>query len=372
MPVKVLGQVLSTAPSTAASIVNLVKDPSFENLTITSAVTNANSSLVYVVPGTNNHWQISASHTGNNYFFARSGQRQGLTADSGNQALVTGTATNNISANGTVTLYYGFVLGSSTSTIVDQNKFDRDLAARLDENVTYYYGAKYYTPDITGVGTARIQVTVWQADGFANTTFAQTATTLTAGSWQTLSGSFSGSGNKYATIRLSYDAQTNMPSTSYVAWDSVWISDSSTYSGTYPNPDGTTILTAPFNDNGVVYGGTFGASESIRSYPGTITDLYTVPAGSSAVVSTITVSNLNTRFATGSNTPGYTDTVPVRIAVLPSGQTLAKKHFIVFDALVSSNTTQTFTIGMTLAAGDKIQVSAPTNDVTFTAFGSEN
>jgi len=369
MPVKVLGQVLSTAPSTANNIVNLVKDPSFENLTITSAVTTASSSLVYVIPGTNNYWQ--ASNNTSTSFFIRSGQRLGLTADSGNQAIVTSPSAN-IGTNGNVFLYYGFVLGSSTGTITDQNKVDRDLAARLDKEGTYYYGVKYYTPTTTGVGTAQISVTVWGADGNAANTFAATATTMTSGSWQTLSGSFNGSSSKYATIRLQYQANTNMPTTSYVAWDSVWISDNSTYNGTYPNSDGTTILTAPFNDNGVVYGGALGASESVRSYPGTITDLYTVPAGSSAVVSTITVSNLNTRFATGSNTPGYTDTVPVRIAVLPSGQTLAKKHFIVFDAPVSSNTTQTFTIGMTLAAGDKIQVSAPTNDVTFTAFGSEN
>lgn len=369
MAYKVLGQVASTAPSTATTVVNLVRDPSFENLTITSAVTSASSSLVYSIPGTNNYWQASNDHL-KPYFF-RSSQRIGLTADSGSQSLVTSPATT-LTDNGIVTVYYGFVLGSSKSTITDQNKVDRDLAVRLDKDANFYYGAKYYTPTTTGVGTANIQVTVWAADGTATNTFATTATTMTSGSWQTLSGSFAGGANRYATIRLQYQANSNMPTTSYVAWDSVWISDSSTYNGTYPNSDGTTILTAPFNDNGVVYGGALGASESVRSYPGTLTDLYTVPAGSSAVVSTITANNLNTRFAIGSNSPGYANTVPVRIAVLPSGQTLAKKHFIVFDAPVSSNTTQTFTIGMTLAAGDKIQVSAPTSDVTFTAFGSEN
>jgi hypothetical protein len=369
MAYKVLGQVLSTAPSTANSIVNLVKDPSFENLTITSAVTSASSSLVYVIPGTNNYWQGNNDHTTS--FFFRSGQRIGLTADSGSQALVTSPSTV-LPGNGLVKVYYGHVLGSTSSTIQDQNKVDRDLAARLDKDTTHYYGAKYYCPSTTGVGTAQVQVTYWSADGNVVGTANTSVATLTAGSWQTLSGSFSPGASRYATIRLQYQANSSMPTTSYVAWDSVWVSDNATYNGTYPNPDGTTILTAPFNDNGITYGGTLAASESIRSYPGTLTDLYTVPAGSSAVVSTITVNNLNTRFAIGSNTPGYTQTVPVRIAVLPSGQTLAKKHFMVFDAPVSTNTTQTFTIGMTLAAGDKIQVSAPTSDVTFTAFGSEN
>jgi hypothetical protein len=88
--------------------------------------------------------------------------------------------------------------------------------------------------------------------------------------------------------------------------------------------------------------------------------LYTTPAGSSAVVSTLTVSNLSQSATT------------YRYAVIPSGETIAKKHWIVFDAPIGANSTDTFTIGKTLAAGDKIIVTADTNNVAFTAFGNES
>jgi hypothetical protein len=370
MPVKVLGQTVSTAPSTASTLANLVKDPSFENLT-SGTTTTTNSAVASVMPGTNNYWQTNNGHTWPFYF--RANDRNNVSADSGNQFILTGPGTSSLTNNADVTLFYGFIPGVTVANVTSQGAVDRNLAVKLVENnTTHYYGAKYYTPDNTGVGTATILVSTFNSDGQNITTFNSSVTSLTTGSWQTIGGSFNPGVAKYATIRLRYQANSNMPLNNYVAWDSVWVSSNATYSGTYPNADGTTALTAPFDNNGIVYAGPLGAAESIRSFPGPITSLYTVPAGSSAVVSTITVSNLSTRFNFGNNNPGYTQSVPVRIAVLPSGETLAKKHFIVFDSLVSSNTTQTFTIGMTLSAGDRIQVSAPTNDVTFTAFGSEN
>lgn len=370
MAYKVLGQVISTAPSTATSIVNLIKDPSFENLNITSAITTATSSLLYPMPGTSNYWQVQNDNTTSMYW--RGSKWSSLTADSGNQSIMVSPSTNP-GTNGNVRLYYGSVLGTTQSTVGDPNKMDRTLAAKIDRpNTTYYFGAKYYSSTATGLGTARVTVTVWDGAGNANNSANTSVTTLTAGSWQTLSGSINVSTNKYATMSLQFQGNTNWGVGEYVAWDSVWFSPDSTYTSTFPNPDGTTAITAPFNDNGVQYSGTLGASESVRSYPGTITDLYTVPAGSSAVVSTITVNNFATRYNTGNDYPSYTTSTPVRIAILPSGQTLAKKNFVVFDAPVNNNTTQTFTIGVTLAAGDKIQVSAPTNNVSFTAFGSEN
>ena len=91
----------------------------------------------------------------------------------------------------------------------------------------------------------------------------------------------------------------------------------------------------------------------------TNTDLYTVGAGKSAVVSTITVTNQSSTAAT------------FRIAIRPAGESLAAKHYISYDSTVSANDTTAFTIGVTLAATDVITVYASTTSVSFNAFGSE-
>ena len=89
--------------------------------------------------------------------------------------------------------------------------------------------------------------------------------------------------------------------------------------------------------------------------------VYTVPTSTSAVVSSLLISNLSTSATT------------YRIAVVPSGQTLALKHFISFDEAISANSSVTRTLGITLAAGDKIQIISPltVNQLSASAFGSE-
>lgn len=92
----------------------------------------------------------------------------------------------------------------------------------------------------------------------------------------------------------------------------------------------------------------------------TATSLYTVPAASSAIVSTISVCNLGAAPAT------------FRIAVRPAGATLANQHYVVYDTTLAPQNTQTFTIGMTLAATDVVTVYASTANMSFNAFGSES
>jgi glucose-6-phosphate dehydrogenase assembly protein OpcA len=91
----------------------------------------------------------------------------------------------------------------------------------------------------------------------------------------------------------------------------------------------------------------------------TATTLYTVPAGTQTVVSTISVANL---------TAGE---LGFRIAIRPAGETLATKHYIAYDAKVSGNDTTFITVGATLGAGDVITVYEAAADLTFNAFGSE-
>ena len=89
-------------------------------------------------------------------------------------------------------------------------------------------------------------------------------------------------------------------------------------------------------------------------------DLYTVPASTQTVISTIAVSN-NSRFGTTG-----------RIFVRPAGAAAATTNAIVFDTTFPGNSVTTLTLGITLSATDVITVqSGLANSLTFHAFGSE-
>ena len=91
----------------------------------------------------------------------------------------------------------------------------------------------------------------------------------------------------------------------------------------------------------------------------TATTLYTVPAGTEAVISTFVIANLATASAT------------FRIAVRPNGATLANSQYIAYDVTVGGSDSTALTLGVTLDATDIVTVYASTATVTFTAFGSE-
>jgi glucose-6-phosphate dehydrogenase assembly protein OpcA len=98
-----------------------------------------------------------------------------------------------------------------------------------------------------------------------------------------------------------------------------------------------------------------------QSAPGATTDttLYTVPSATSAVISTIVVANRSDSSAN------------YRIAIRPSGETLANKHYIAFNVSVGASDSTTLTLGITLAATDVVTVYASTANLTFSLFGSE-
>lgn len=91
----------------------------------------------------------------------------------------------------------------------------------------------------------------------------------------------------------------------------------------------------------------------------TLSTLYTVPSSTSTVVSSIVIGNLAGAAAT------------YRIAVRPAGESIANKHYVVYDATVAATDSVTITIGMTLAATDVISVYASTSTMSFQAYGSE-
>lgn len=92
----------------------------------------------------------------------------------------------------------------------------------------------------------------------------------------------------------------------------------------------------------------------------TETTLYTVPAATSSVVSTVSIANQTATAAT------------YRIAVRPSADTAtAEKHWVVYGATVPASDSIFLTLGVTLETGDKIQIYASTANLSFSAFGSE-
>lgn len=93
----------------------------------------------------------------------------------------------------------------------------------------------------------------------------------------------------------------------------------------------------------------------------TATTLYTVPASRQTVVSTIAICN---RSSTA-------DIFRIVIQAAAEQASISNKQYIAYDTVVAKNDTTFITVGMTLAAGDRIQVYAGTTTLSFTAFGSE-
>jgi hypothetical protein len=90
----------------------------------------------------------------------------------------------------------------------------------------------------------------------------------------------------------------------------------------------------------------------------TLTTLYTVPASTSAIGSTLSIANLGT-------------SATYRVAVRPAGATIANQHYLVYDASVNANDTVLLTLGISLATTDVVSVYASNTSVSFSLFGTE-
>lgn len=86
--------------------------------------------------------------------------------------------------------------------------------------------------------------------------------------------------------------------------------------------------------------------------------LYTAPAATQTVVSSLVVTN---RSSTNST---------FWIAALPSGSTLDLQHYLAFNVPISGSDSTALTLGITLGAEDQIQVSGMATG-SFTLFGSQ-
>ena len=92
------------------------------------------------------------------------------------------------------------------------------------------------------------------------------------------------------------------------------------------------------------------------------TDLYAVPAATSAVVSSLTVANRGPDLAT------------FRISISPGAAATINADYLYYDVVLGGYDTFIATVGITLAATDVVRVRASGlggDDLTFQAFGSE-
>lgn len=91
----------------------------------------------------------------------------------------------------------------------------------------------------------------------------------------------------------------------------------------------------------------------------TETDLYTVPASTQTIVSTLVVANRSSSDAT------------FRVSIAPAGAATANSQYLCYDLSCGGNGINAFTFGLTMGATDKMRIYASSANLTFSLFGSE-
>jgi hypothetical protein len=90
-----------------------------------------------------------------------------------------------------------------------------------------------------------------------------------------------------------------------------------------------------------------------------LTTLYTVPSSTQAVCSSISVCNLLNTATT------------YRIAVRPTGESIANKHYLAYDVSLPANDSTILTMGISLGTTDVVSIYAASSGVSFSLFGTE-
>lgn len=91
----------------------------------------------------------------------------------------------------------------------------------------------------------------------------------------------------------------------------------------------------------------------------TETTLYTCPAATQTIVSSLVVTNR------GATSGTY------RISVSNNGSATANKDYLVYDTTINANAVVALTLGITVDATDVIRVYSSIANLSFNAFGSE-
>jgi hypothetical protein len=91
----------------------------------------------------------------------------------------------------------------------------------------------------------------------------------------------------------------------------------------------------------------------------TETTLYTVPASTSAIGSSIIIANRSTSVAS------------FRVSIAVNGAATTNKDYIYYDLPIGANDTFIATIGITLGDTDEVRVYASNTNLSFSLYGSE-
>lgn len=93
-----------------------------------------------------------------------------------------------------------------------------------------------------------------------------------------------------------------------------------------------------------------------------LTTVYTVPGGNSAIISSITIANLDENAANGA---------AFRISANVAGVPVANANYISYGVNVPGRDAITYTLGITLNAGSVISVNANSSLLAISVFGTE-
>ena len=94
----------------------------------------------------------------------------------------------------------------------------------------------------------------------------------------------------------------------------------------------------------------------------TLTNVYTVPAANSAVVSSIVLTNTSGTAGGG---------VAARLAVNAEGVTVATSNYLAYDVNIPGCDSVTMTLGITMNAGSQLSVYANSTSLAVSVFGTE-
>lgn len=365
---KVLGQTSATAAQ-ASDILNLIKDPSFEGITQSMLTQPGGVSGVSQwgqIPGT--QWWFMSDN--NSYWSAhRFGDPStwtGADNTSGGQNSRYGSksiAIASVNAAGNWQGNSGIAYGLSTSSSYGFGSTSSARFAGIDRAIPvtgstqYHFGCDMLMNNLTS-WTMRVYWYNSSGSYLANNSLG-----LSGGSssWtRNVSSITSPASAAYAGIDIYGSIYGSNQIEGKI--DGIFLGPNSSLTATTPNPSSTSgnLLVAPFTDRyNSTWAGTINNSITVKNYAGVAVDVYTVPSAKASVVSSIVVAN---------PTPTATS---FRIAVVPSGETLALKHWNFFDIPLGANSSTAITLGLTLRAGDKIKVSSDTSNTQFSVYGSE-
>ena len=91
----------------------------------------------------------------------------------------------------------------------------------------------------------------------------------------------------------------------------------------------------------------------------TATDVYTVPAATETVISTVIIANRAASAGT------------FRLSVRPNGGTQTNAMYCAYDVPVAANDSTTLTLGLTLDATDVLTLYCSSADMSVNVFGTE-